>query len=221
MENSRNILTKRSENYKTAEALEAKANSMPWNKRTEPEAVALYERAEALKIANAILKDNARRAYIAEVLPAIKEAFAKFDGKQYGEKTRGKINAELTKTAGCRVYISSYASLHNDLCIIPMGADGYNSRAWDTNDFTLTPIYKNGEYSAELVDKGNTIHAGAVDNLRLCNCSAYVEDVAEAVAEIMDAKRNADNAKRAAEEAASKYNALIPSSMKRIHYSVY
>lgn len=218
MENSKNILARISENNAAIKSLEEAADAMPWSKRTEPEAVALYEKADALKIENAILKDNARRAYVAEITPAIKAAFGRFNGKKYGEKTAEKINAELAKTAGCRVYISRFSSLKNDLCIIPMGADGYTSRAWGSDDFTLHVTYNNGEYSPEIVNKENTINAGAVDGLHLSGCAPYVENVTEAAQNIINARRKVQEAKAAAEEAANYYNSLIPSKIKRVYF---
>lgn len=49
------------------------------------------EKMELLQIENKILYDNARRAYVKEVKPILRDVLNKYAGKQYGEKITFRV----------------------------------------------------------------------------------------------------------------------------------
>lgn len=85
-------------------------------KRKEPEIIAMHE--EYLKTVEkwekieidckvkiALLKNNAKFALMNDVVNVVVDAFNKFSGKPYGEKTKEKISNEVKEKVNCGAYI--------------------------------------------------------------------------------------------------------------------
>lgn len=85
-------------------------------KRKEPEIIAIHE--EYLKTVEkwekieidckvkiALLKNNAKFALMNDVVNVVVDAFNKFSGKPYGEKTKEKISNEVKEKVNCGAYI--------------------------------------------------------------------------------------------------------------------
>lgn len=85
-------------------------------KRKEPEIIAMHEeylitarKWEKIeincKVKIALLKNNAKFALMNDVVDVVVDAFNKFSGKPYGEKTKEKISNEVKEKVNCGAYI--------------------------------------------------------------------------------------------------------------------
>ena len=142
-----NIIAEIAENNKKADELNAAADQLlkkaekaaaeTWGDRkrinetiteeAEAEAVKLYTRAEELKSINKILSENANASFAEYVTPIIKDIMQKYNGKQYGEKTRQKIYTAAHET-GISFYFDGYRekdTIHV-YCLSPEGYKAYN-----------------------------------------------------------------------------------------------
>lgn len=194
--------------------LEAMIGGAKWSERTGPEIVAASNEAELLKIENKILKDNARRAYFAEVIPVVVEEFQKFKGKQYGDKTKEKISDACKARAGCAAYIH-YQYSTAELCIVPLDKNGYSGTGmfgYKDLDVRMKNWTVGGD-GQKLLDN-NRIQEFSADDLTICDCGEYEEDV-RARAELI--KIQFSEVKKAWDQynaACSAYNRLVPSGME-------
>lgn len=162
---------------------------------------------EDYEIRAAILKDNARRAVFAEVMPVVIEVLNKYKGRAYGEKTKDKIAEEVYAKTGATAYISTKYLKADTIAIY-------------YNDFVVADIEAVTKYDADakespelLVD--NKIVPPTMEQMELAYCGAYIEDVDAAVAQIKAAYKAAADASEAAERAVSAYNAMLPTDIPR------
>lgn len=169
-------------------------------KASENDLTQCVERARDLKISVALLKNNAKLALFAEVMPVALEVLAKYKGKPYGEKTREKISEEVKARTGCRFYIyTRYREA--EYSIYP--ADVYS------NDYNITvgAKYDNGNQKALLTD--NRIQLVNMDDLQIFYINKqYVEDIPATVQKIREAYDAARAAQEALETACSEFNKL-------------
>lgn len=168
----------------------------------------------AARIETAIYRDNARRALLDEIKPAALQILAKYAGKPYGDKTRAKIADEIKTATGLRAYLSqnSYrAELHfyPDQYSFPFRAD----------DLQFSFCTGAGDTPREPILKDNRINPKDADALRACCYTEIIEDPAARAAEIISAFHAAEDASKAWEAAASRFNTLAPLTVvKHINY---
>lgn len=173
-------------------------------------AEALYikelEKNEAAKIKLEILKDNARQALAAELLPTICEVWNKYEGKAHGEKTAEKIRTELKTATGYYISVGNkwrdariYISLHGS------GAPFY--------DLELCAIWTGTERPA--LDCNNKILKLSPEMFRVYCCGEYVEDVNAHVKALKKAHKAAKEAEKALDDAVSVYNALTRGNIQQ------
>lgn len=215
MEKSNDILEMIRNNRAKIEALKNSIAAVKYSKRTDPEIVEAAEQAEALKIENAILYDNARRAYFAEVFPVVLEVFEKYAGKAYGPKTKDKINAEIKSRAHCAVYIDQN-NYHSIINLIPLNAEGYSGTMYKYNSFE---VYARYDFGTPVLTEDNKINLAAlnIDNWRLSDCAEYMPDPAFSAGLIMKHFKQVKNACAAVQAACKEFNNNIPSSIDRLY----
>ena len=200
------------ENSAAIAELDALAKSAKWSERTEPRIVDACKRAELLRIENKILHDNARRAYFAEVIPAVYDEIMKYQGKQYGDKTKEKIRDACKKRVSCAAYISqSYSRcvLH----LVPLDENGYSGNGrFGYNDFNISLNYPIRDERDML--KNNRIQEFAIDDLYITDCGEYVED-AHSRAELIKLQfSEVEKAWKVYQSACSTFNRLLPSTIE-------
>lgn len=168
------------------------------HKELTSEICAAADRVRDLKISVALLKNNAKLALFAEVMPVALEVLAKYKGKPYGEKTREKIREEMKTRTGCNFWISTrYSS--EEYHISPVDRYGF--------DITVGPRYENGQCKRLLID--NKIQTVEMAELFVCYINKrYFEDIPAAVREIREAYDKARAAQEALEAACSEFNKL-------------
>lgn len=153
---------------------------------------------EDLQMAVEVLRDNAAQAFFAENIGAICAVWNKYAGKPCGEKTSDKIRKELFADLGVRVWIGNK---YNDA-----GITCYFDAPAPFRDLEFGATRANGETIPALVN--NKIQTINPDVFRVCNCGAYVDDVAAHVQAIREAHEKALEAESAFSEAVSAYNRL-------------
>lgn len=235
MENRKAIEKQHTENAEQIKALNAKINAIVDGvltvenlkakaagdataaekiRKGDDEIKAAQEKVKELTLINKYLKDNARQALFAEVMPVIKAEFAKFAGKPYGEKTAEKIKSAIKARTNCAVYIER--GYIEQLHIIPLNEQGYsNCTGYGSGDFDIYPPFiKNEGYIKMLPD--NKINIAAFDNMKLSNCKPYNDDIPGTIEELKDAFAAIQEAAKNLEEAAAVFNSLKPSSVDHI-----
>lgn len=121
----------------------------------------------------ALLKNNAKFALMNDVIEVVVNAFNKFSGKPYGEKTKEKISNEIKENVGCGAYISN-----NTIHVYMLN---YVGREYDLE--IGMKDYKN----KFLID--NKIQKFTRDDLKLYNGSNnYIDDIDAEVRCIRDAQ---------------------------------
>ena len=154
------------------------------NKKKEPEVIEMHntylKTVENLTnveidyiVKIALLKNNAKFALMNDVIEVVVNAFNKFSGKPYGEKTKEKISNEIKENVGCGAYISN-----NTIHVYTLD---YVGREYDLE--IGMKDYKN----KFLID--NKIQKFTRDDLKLYNGSnSYIEDIDTEVKYIRDAQ---------------------------------
>ena len=200
------------ENSAAIAELDALSKSAKWSERTEPRIVDACKRAELLRIENKILHDNARRAYFAEVIPAVYDEFMKYQGKQYGDKTKEKISAACKKRVSCAAYISqSYARcvLH----LVPLDGDGFSGTGlFRYKDFEIRLNYPISDERDMLKD--NRIQGFSVNDLYIADCGVYEVDPRSHAELIQIQFEEVKKAWKVYQSACSTFNRLCPSGIE-------
>ena len=142
-----------------------------------------------------ILRNNYRAALLAVALPALREIVNKYAGKQAGEKTRAKIAEEMRSACGCSFFFN-----YNTF-----GGGASSGTLYDSGSERIE-IYAKREKN--FIDRKNTIERIEAGEPFVINACVYVENPAERVDEIHEAARNADELRKALNEAIDKYNDL-------------
>ena len=161
---------------------------------------ALCESIYRLKIINKILQSNAEAAFIAESIPVIKAAFKKYEGKKYGEKTRENIRQEA-KNNGVFFYIGG-TTTSETLHLCDVTPEGYTGRM-------KIELYT----KVHFISPENRIQAEAAE----VSERAYIENPEERAEEIIQAKRQLEEATKAARAAESALNNLLPRSIDHVY----
>lgn len=156
-----------------------------------------------IKIKIEILKENAKQALFTECITTICEVWNKYAGKPHGEKTAQKIRDELKNATGHRVYINNrWDDAH--ITIHP-GTDGY------ADEIEICPVW-NGEKQPAL-NSQNKIIKLSPENMRVCYCREYVNDINTHINELKTAHTEAKKALETYRAAIDKYNNLTRGNM--------
>ena len=160
-----------------------------------------------IKIKIEILKENAKQALFAETIEIICEIWNKYEGKPHGEKTAEKIRDEIRNATGHRVYIGNKWD-DAQITIYPGTRCGYNE------DITISPRW-NGSEKQPALNNNNKIVKLTAENMRVCYCGEYVENITEHIKALKEAHAGALAALEEYRAAIDKYNALTRGNMAR------
>lgn len=177
---------------------------------------------QRLEIVAAILRDNARREIFNAAAPVIVETLKKYAGRPYGPKTAEKIKREIRDRAGVNFWIGG-GRYENSASFMPATPEGCNSLNYNYGDFAFhiarPDAAKIGDPWPAFLDADNKITPPAsADALRLESCAEYCQDPASRAAEIIEAHKAAAAAAKAAGEAVTKFNNMIPDGIKHLEY---
>ena len=215
MENWREIEARINRNNAEIKKLDEAVKAAKWSERNAPEIVKAAERAELLRVENAILTDNARRAFVMELLPVALEEIAKYSGKPAGDKTREKIYSAFHARTGHKFYISrnSYTTILTFVCL---NAQGYSGTGLFRYNETNAETVWTGGTSKTVLTAENKIDAAALalDNWTIHSCREYDEEPRKSARAIIKANAKINEQRAQYERACSEYNSLIPSHMK-------
>lgn len=160
-----------------------------------------------IKIKIAILNENAKQALFAENIETICEIWNKYEGKPHGEKTAEKIREEIRNATGHRVYIGNKWDDAN-ITIYPGTRSGYNE------DITIAPKW-NGSEKQPALNNNNKIVKLTAENMRVCYCGEYVENIDDHIKALKEAHAGALAALETYRAAIDKYNSLTRGNMQR------
>lgn len=203
-------------NGEKAAALDEAVKAAKWSERNAPEIVKQAQEADLLRVENAILKDNARRAFVMELLPVALDELRKYAGKPAGDKTRDKIYSAFHARTGHKFYISrnSYTTILTFVCL---NAQGYSGTGiFNYKDTDAETVWAGGT-SKTVLTAENKIDPDAleVENFRIVFCNEYDETPRTTARAIIKANAALNAAREKYEGECSKYNSLIPSKMKQ------
>lgn len=143
------------------------------------------------KVKIALLKNNAKFALMNDVVDVVVDAFNKFSGKPYGEKTKEKISNEVKEKVNCGAYI------YNNIIHVYMM--NYVGREYD-----LEIGMKN--YSNKFLIN-NKLQKFTRNDLKLYNGSSnYIENVDTEVKYIRDTQRKIIEKEQELEKMCEEYN---------------
>ena len=172
------------------------------------------ENAQFARIEAKILRDNARRAVVAEVLPAAVSVWNKYAGKKYGPKTSDKIREEMQAETGHRISVHSSAYGNNHEMTIYHDSFRYD-------DLCIRSSWDNGEMLSPFLSADNKILPVEIGKLYLCDCKEYCDDYVSQAEKIVSAFHAMQEEKRKFEKSCNEFNALIPSGMKNAYLRDY
>lgn len=150
-----------------------------------------------------ILKDNAKQALTAELMPVIAEIWNKYEGKPHGEKTAKKISDELEAATGYYIHIGN----RYDDARITIYIRGVVS------DLELYPIWNGIKQPA--IDSDNKIVRIIPENFKIYCCGEYVENVNKHIKELKKAHAKAKELEKAFNDAVTEYNKLTRGKIER------
>lgn len=166
------------------------------------------EKIELLQIENKILYDNARRAYIEEVKPILRDVLKKYAGKPYGEKTKAKINEEMKTRANCYVWLS-YSYNCSEISFSPVNDYFFHSR-----DLELR-FYDRGNNTAKIL-QDNKINPAVLDYMQISYCSEYEEKPRQKAAKIRREWHKLKEQEKRFDALCHDFSALLPSGIDYI-----
>lgn len=156
-----------------------------------------------IKIKIEILKENAKQALFAEIINDICAIWNKYENKPHGEKTVQKIHDEIKEKTGYSVYIGNrWDDAHITI---------YQNASYD--NITIAPMWSGEKQPA--LNPQNKIIKLCPENLHVCYCGEYVEDVDAHKEDLKKAHSAALNALEAYRAAIDQYNILTRGNMQR------
>lgn len=154
-----------------------------------------------IKIKIEILKENAKQALFAENISDICTIWNKYENKPHGEKTAKKIHDEIKNKTGLSVYIGNrWDDAHITI---------YQNAGYD--NITIAPMWS-GEKQPALTPE-NKIKKLHPENLKVCYCAKYVDDVSEHISALKESHAAAIDALETYRAAIEKYNSLTRGNM--------
>lgn len=177
-------------NMETLKALRAQAE------QNAGEIAELSDKIYFLQVVNLVLSDNLKAAIAAEALPIIREAFQKYNGKQYGPKTAAAIKEEVKK-AGFFVYVSNDG---RNLSINVVNQENM------CNDYRFETVMLYTSYEARILTPDNKISIATAE----IETPAYIENYTGRAAAIIAAYNKFYEATEAANKARDELNNIMP-----------
>lgn len=177
-------------NMETLKALRAQAD------QNAGKIAELSDKIYFLQVVNLVLSDNLKAAIVAEALPIIREAFQKYEGKQYGPKTAAAIKEEI-KNAGFFAHVSSDGS---DLYINVVNHENM------CNDYRFPDVKLYTSYNNRILTANNKISFATAEIVT----PAYIEDYTGRAAAIIAAYNKYYEAREAATKARDELNNIMP-----------
>ena len=127
------------------------------------------------EVINMIEHDNKRQMLYRSVMPHILDILHKYNGKQYGERTREKMREELKEKCNCSFYLSNgYGA---DISIAPLDKNGFSGTNWSYSDFDIYVKYPTRGELRPLSDTNTICGNFAFEDFKLSNCHEQVNDV--------------------------------------------
>lgn len=159
------------------------------------------------KIKVALMRNNARIALFHEALPVVLEVLKKYEGKPFGEKTRGKVFTEIWEKTGYYVSISC-----DSVCI-------NNNNCW--YDVKCEPKWlPEGKRKHLLVN--NKVQCLQMEDFEVVGINKnYIEDLDSAVEEIKRLHKLALEKEQELIEICHKYNDLATDGISSLSYGRY
>lgn len=158
-----------------------------------------------IKIKIEILKENAKQALFSENIVTICDIWNRYENKPHGEKTAQKIRDEIKTATGHRVYIGNK---WDDARITI-----YPGTANHAGEIEICPIWNGNEKQPALIN--NKVVKIAAENMRVCYCSEYVENIDGHINALKEAHAGAIAALEEYRAAIDKYNALTRGNIQR------
>lgn len=158
-----------------------------------------------IKIKIEILKENAKQALFAENINEICAVWNKYENKPHGEKTAKKIRDEIKEKTGLFVIIGNkWDDAHITI---------YPTAGTNIDEITIAPRW-NGEKQPALSPE-NKIKKMCPENLHVCYCAEYVDDVNAHIKALKEAHSAVLDALETYRAAIDKYNSLTRGNMAR------
>lgn len=200
-------------NAETIRKESERLNALTWTEKKDADnGLKIAEKIDALRLENAILNDNARRAFVAEKLPAVLEILSKYAGKKYGPKTRDKIYGEIKTRLNVGFYATfNYSGGCDSISLAPLNKDGF-THGDSYNKFNLYTEYKKTPF----INDENVIQKVSADAVTLSNCGEYVENVAERVKQIREKWQAMQDAAKKLDATIAEFNTVCASSIKGV-----
>lgn len=165
------------------------------------------QRAEVAKLEKIalILRNNYRAILAAQVLPAFLEILKKYDGKKAGEKTREKISEEMRTACGCSLWFErNYCSQKSETAHI----------CCEIIRREQIDIYTKNR--AAIIDEENTINGKLTAEALRADIGEYIENPAQRLEEIEEARATVEEIKKQYNDAAEKYKNLIVDGFEKV-----
>jgi hypothetical protein len=177
----------------------------------EAQAVKMYTEAENLKAINSILEESEKAAFCEYVKPIISDIMQKYAGKQYGEKTRKRIQ-DAAHAENIGFYFDGYGCCDtvHVYCMNPENG----CKAWNMPEVTMYSTDADGK-RAEFISGKNAIQN--FNNIEFSYYYKYTENPENKSEELKQAYEEFKKLVELASNAESKLNSLIPESGKHIH----
>lgn len=164
------------------------------------------------RIKSMILSDNCRISFYNYILPAFIELWNKYNGKQYGEKTKEKITAEFKKKYNCSFYFSGY-HYGDTLYIYSLDENGY--RNGGAVEITIYTKYDNENIERyRFIDNNNKIISVDIDNCYLSENKKYINNIDAHIKKIYAAHEKVKKACADLENACKFFNEITPAKIE-------
>lgn len=201
------------ENTARIKEYDAHVRAMPYSKRTEPGIIDAAKQSEILRMENAILRDNARRAYIAETLPGVLDIWNDAAGRALGPKTQEKLNTAAKEKLSCAFYVEQN-DYRAELHLIPLNEYGCSGTCWKYDDFDLSTTYTGPDRSRLPLLDGNKIVPRTPGDFTMY-CAEYVEDVRAAALDILKSWAALREQYAALRDAVRTFNEKLPTGIEQ------
>ena len=157
--------------------------------------------------------DNARIDLYKRVMPHVLDIIEKYNGKQYGEKTKARMNAELKEKCNCHFYLAN--SWHEDISIIPLNEQGYSGTRFKYDAFNVYVNYPRRDQLRPLSDTNRICSGLTFNDFHLSNCHDYINDPAAHADNILASFENLKERYAEFYGCISTFNSMLPSNMER------
>ena len=163
--------------------------------------------------------DNDRRILFQTAMPHVLDILNKYNGKQYGEKTKEKMSKELKEKCNCALYL--YNGWHEDISIVPLNTEGFTDHHFKYSDFNIYVKYPKRDTIRPLGDD-NKIHGGfSFEDFTLSDCHEYVYDVAAHADNIIASFEVLKERQEELQRNITIFNNMLPSGIENKHIATF